>query len=246
MKTRVVIGFLLSIALLFAGCSAPSASAPTEKDVDSILSRFTYSSDDIETPYCVCAGNQELYDLLTAQRDTEGGATWAQMLGEALSEEYYNGGLEAAYSKEGPQPFNINTLFVYTYAQEEDVIRFFVHELGGGYHFEEDVLVNDTGYNIPLAVSFPLAPGAGFSSVGVTYPEDGDLYWDSIQAFCTTPISGEPIEGLAEEMADACAEDWIFELDEANLIHYLNACDLSGISLFTYDDDLNETTRPLT
>ena len=76
---------------------------------------------------------------------------------------------------------------------------------------------------------------------------DGGLLVSSIREFCTMPVSGKEIEGLADKILDYNMDySDIIQLEREKLIQYLKDNNLKGISLLERKDDEPDKLIPLT
>lgn len=86
-------------------------------------------------------------------------------------------------------------------SEEQGLLKVFVISYGKGYKiYNDDTVYTDSGWNIPVAVTYRKQPGGSYVMEKYEMPEDGGGYADSIRAFCKTPATGTEIAGLPEKM----------------------------------------------
>ena len=89
--------------------------------------------------------------------------------------------------------------------------------------YEEFVRVR-LGFVKEQLIATPLNRGSGvYQLEKFEVPEDGSFYAPSIRKFCTQPVSGEVIQGLAEKViaSDSCSEE-LARLQDQHLANHLH------------------------
>ena len=89
-----------------------------------------------------------------------------------------------------------------------------------------------SGSIIPVAITFINQNQDGYTVLNYEQAKDGAMFQSSIEDFCTYPISGDVIPGLADEILDFYSNyEELLQLQRDNLIEHLNVNQLSNISL---------------
>lgn len=127
--------------------------------------------------------------------------------------------------------------------EEKDKLKVFVTVYTGCYKLYENTVTEEGGSIVPAAITFKKNTDGSYTLEQYTEAKDGSLFAPSINGFCTMPVSGKQIEGLADKIIkDYSDHSSRQELLVHNLIEHLNANQISDISL----KQVNGKLLPLT
>lgn len=93
---------------------------------------------------------------------------------------------------------------------------------------------------IPVAITYRRDSNNNYILEEYVQSRDGSEFGPSIKEFCTYPVSGKEISGLADRIMNHYSDyEDLHQLQRSNLIEHLNRYHLTGISMVTnYDDSV--------
>ncbi len=121
---------------------------------------------------------------------------------------------------------------IHAYYQMGGVLKVFVTTYYGRYHLYGKALSQDGAGVVPAAITYVKDEKGDYILEEYKQAMDGAGFAESIEDFCTMPVSGERIEGLADLILTHYGNyDDIKELHRGNLIKHLKANNQMGVSL---------------
>ena len=131
--------------------------------------------------------------------------------------------------------------------EEKSKIKIFANIYTTSYVMKDNILELSTGSNIPSAIIYSKDENNNYILEEYTEARDGSEFSSSIKEFCTMPVSQEPINGLADEIINQYSDNEYFQtLERKNLIKYLKANKMEGVSLLDTSSYEEEKLIPLT
>lgn len=129
--------------------------------------------------------------------------------------------------------FTIVAPHIFGSYEEGNKLKVFVTTYSARYRLYDKVLSEDGGAIIPAAITYVKNSNGSYSLDEYQRAEDGAHFGSSIIEFCTMPVSGKNIKGLADKMLNHYGnyED-IKKLQRKNLIKHLNTNNQYGVSLY--------------
>jgi bla regulator protein BlaR1 len=121
---------------------------------------------------------------------------------------------------------------IHAYYEMGGVLKVFVTTYSVNYHLYDKVLSRDGGGIVPAAITYVKDNRGEYKLEEYKQTLDGAYFGQSIRDFCTMPVSGERIEGLAELILAHYSDcDDIRDLHRENLIKHLKANNQTGVKL---------------
>lgn len=134
--------------------------------------------------------------------------------------------------------------------EEEDKIKIFttVSIVAYKYNSNDKIVEEASGGIYPVAITYIKNKDGSYTLEEYLQSGDGSFFEESIREFCTMPVSGKNIDGLADEIiSDYSNYDDLNNLQRENLIKHLENHNQKGVSLLVrgYDeaDILIELTK---
>ncbi|HZX45850.1 MAG TPA: M56 family metallopeptidase [Clostridia bacterium] len=121
---------------------------------------------------------------------------------------------------------------IHAYYEMGGVLKVFVTTYSVNYHLYDKVLSRDGGGIVPAAITYVKDNRGEYKLEEYKQTLDGAYFGQSIRDFCTMPVSGKRIEGLAELILAHYSDcDDIRDLHRENLIKHLKANNQTGVKL---------------
>ena len=98
------------------------------------------------------------------------------------------------------QGFSVTAVKILGSYQQGSKLKLFARVENSEYSLCGSRLSDLGGSNMPAAVTFTLGTNGTYQMEKYEVPQDGTFYAPSIRKFCTQPVTGEVIEGLAEKV----------------------------------------------
>jgi len=116
--------------------------------------------------------------------------------------------------------------------EEVNKLKVFVTTYYANYHLYDKVISMGSAGVVPAAITYVKKPDGTYSLEEYRQAMDGSLFAKSIKEFCTMPVSGKEIKGLADKILDHYGnyED-IKTLQRENIIKHLKENNQTGIKL---------------
>ncbi|WP_206458208.1 M56 family metallopeptidase [Anaerovorax sp. IOR16] len=136
--------------------------------------------------------------------------------------------------------FCIPAVRVFNTTGQENKLKVFATIFSEDYVLYEKKLKSMGGSIIPVAITYTENVDGSYSIEEYVQAEDGTRFAPSIKEFCTFPLSGREIPGLADIILNHYSnyED-LRQMQRNNLVDHLNTFNQTGISLITdYDDSV--------
>jgi beta-lactamase regulating signal transducer with metallopeptidase domain len=115
--------------------------------------------------------------------------------------------------------------------EEGGMLKIIVTTYAASYHLYGKDLDMYTGSVVPAAITYTKNADGTYSLSEYTQAGDGSYYVPSIRDFCTMPVSGTVIPGLADQVLDPPGHyDDIYELQNSNLQELLKQNNISGVT----------------
>lgn len=135
---------------------------------------------------------------------------------------------DAQWTAQGTrQGFSVTAAKILGSCQQGGKLKLFARIADSEYSLSGNSLSLLSGCNMPVAVTFAKGADGVYQLEKFEVPQDGTFYAPSIRKFCTQPVSGEVIQGLAEKIiaSDSCSE----ELTKLQYQHLANHLHKNGI-----------------
>lgn len=154
---------------------------------------------------------------------------------------------EIARKKTKRADFTIVAPHIFGSYEEEDRLKVFVTTCDGHYTLYEKVLSEVGGGIAPSAITYIKNDDGSYSLEKYERTKDGADWVPSIKEFCTMPVSGRKIDGLADKIINHYSNKKdIIELERKNLIEHLKKHNQYGVSLQKEYLDPPDNVIPLT
>ena len=134
---------------------------------------------------------------------------------------------------------------IHAFVQEDNKLKVFITNYSALYQInpQTKTVMSLSGGIIPAAITYNKNDQGKYMVEQYQEPEfHGALLQKSIEAFCTMPVSGKKIEGLAGKIITGSNHESIHQLHKQRLIDILNRNGLTGYSFIHYEGD---TPTPL-
>ncbi|MEA4987329.1 MAG: DUF4825 domain-containing protein, partial [Anaerovorax sp.] len=139
--------------------------------------------------------------------------------------------------------FLVPAVYVFNETKQENKLKVFATIFSEEYILYDKKLKSIGGSVIPVAITYTENPNGSYFLEEYLQAEDGTRFAPSIKEFCTFPLSGSKIPGLADKILNHYSDyEDLLLLQKNNLIDHLNAYNQTGISLVT---DYDNTIIPL-
>jgi len=140
---------------------------------------------------------------------------------------------EIEKNRTGRQGFTIIAPHIFGSYVEGNKLKVFVTTFSSSYRLYDKVLSQEGGGIVPVAITYVKSSDGGYSLEKYQSPGAGAEFAGSVREFCTMPVSGKNITGLADEILRHYGnyED-IKKLQRENLIRHLKANGQNGVSLY--------------
>lgn len=136
---------------------------------------------------------------------------------------------------------------IFGYYSEENKLKVFATVFISNYSLNDNILEFESGGMSSYAITYGNDENGAYVLEELKRALDGGLLVSSIREFCTMPVSGKEIEGLADKILDYNMDySDIIQLEREKLIQYLKDNNLKGISLLERKDDEPDKLIPLT
>jgi len=132
-----------------------------------------------------------------------------------------------------PAEFPIIATTIHDYYAEKNKLKIFITTDYAYYNRSENIVTLVCGGTVPGTLVYIEDSSGKFFLEKYLEAEDGETHVSSIKKYCTTPVSGKTIEGLASRIIENSYDS---ELHRQKLIDYLNEHNLKGISLREYPE----------
>lgn len=142
-----------------------------------------------------------------------GGADQNEALVYRANEEWSKGGTRSG--------FMVPAVKIYGSFEQGEKKKVFARVYEEAYRLFGNQLEFESGSDIPVAITFVKGANGIYQMEKYKIPEDGSHYEKSIRAFCTQPVSGEQIPGLADQMLNAQDMEGIVRQQHRNLADHL-------------------------
>lgn len=111
-------------------------------------------------------------------------------------------------------------------------LKLFARVEDGEYRLYGNELSDEEGGSIPAAITFTQNADGTYKLEKYETPDDGSFYAPSIRRFCTQPVSGEEIPGLADKVLDSVSyTDKLVRLKYQHLADLLHENEISNAYL---------------
>jgi hypothetical protein len=128
--------------------------------------------------------------------------------------------------------FTIVAPHVYGSFEEDGYIKVFVTTFAASCHLYGNRLDMYTASVVPAAITYKVGSDGSYTLSAYEQAQDGSLFGSSIRDYCTMPVSGETISGLADEIINDYGKDnGLKELLNANLEALLEANGITDVEL---------------
>lgn len=137
--------------------------------------------------------------------------------------------------------FNVVAAKIFGSYEEEDKIKIFatIYIVAYKYNSKDKIVEEDGGGIVPIALTYTKNQDGSYTLEEYLQSRDGSFFEESIREFCTMPVSGKKINGLADKIINGYTNyDNLKELQRENLIKHLEANNQRGVSLLVrgYDE----------
>ncbi len=140
---------------------------------------------------------------------------------------------EIKKNKNNRQGFTIVAPHIFGKYEEGNKLKVFITTFSSHYRLYDNVLSNKGGSIVPVAITYVKNSDGSYSLEEYKRAMDGAYFASSIKEFCTMPVSGEKIEGLAEKiLVHYGKREDIVQLERENLIKHLKESNQHGVSLY--------------
>ncbi len=108
--------------------------------------------------------------------------------------------------------------------EEDGYLKVFVTTFYASYHLYGRTVDMYTAGVVPAAITYKLNADGAYALEAYEHAKEGSLFAPSIRDYCTMPVSGETIPGLADEIINDYGKDnGLKELQNSNLTELLEA-----------------------
>lgn len=125
-----------------------------------------------------------------------------------------------------------------------DYLKVFCIYYVGGYHLYGKEVVEESGALLTEAITYHQEADGSYVLAQRQTAQDGSSFRPSIEKYCTLPVSGKTIPGLAERIISAYSNhEPLLELARQHLTEHLQQYGQTGVGLVTtYDDSMTPLT----
>ena len=136
---------------------------------------------------------------------------------------------------------------IFVFFEEENKLKIFTTVNISSYSLKDNIVELESGGIVPYAITYSKNNNGEYSLEEFLPSMDGSYWESSIREFCTMPVSGEKIDGLADKIINHYADySDIIQLEREKLIQYLEENNLRGISLLERGYNEADKIIPLT
>ncbi len=115
--------------------------------------------------------------------------------------------------------------------EEDGYLKVFVTTYAASYHLYGNTVDMYTGSIVPAAITYMINADGSYSLSTYEQAKDGSLFGSSIENYCTMPVSGEMIPGLADKIIAHCSKNDLKELQNNNLSELLKSNGITDFEL---------------
>ena len=127
--------------------------------------------------------------------------------------------------------------------KEGNKLKVFVTTYSATYRLYDKALSEETGGIIPATITYRKSDEGSYVLEEYKQAQDGSLFEKSIRQYCTMPVSGKNIPGLADKILNHYGNyNDIITLQRENLIQHLKANNQDGVSLHSPSDEIIKLT----
>ncbi len=156
----------------------------------------------------------------------------------------YKAEIQNQSSHKDRKHFFVPAVIIHEVSKEEDQIRIFATVYDAFYVLNETEVKSDSASIVPVALTYQLEGDDHYKLLKYEAAMEGGNFAASIEAFCVTPVTGKPIEGLYKKILNHYSDYGdLRDLQRENLVEHLRRHSLHGIVLVT---DYDDTRIPLT
>lgn len=128
---------------------------------------------------------------------------------------------------------------VFGYYEEEDMLKVFVTTYSARYKLYENTLSQEGGSIIPAAITYRKDDNGRYKLEKYEQARDGSEFGPSIRGYCTFPVSGKQIKGLADEIFNHYSDyDDIRVLLHDNLYNHLKKNGITDAILTNFKGEI--------
>ena len=154
---------------------------------------------------------------------------------------------EIEKSKSSRGGFTIVAPHIFGSYEEDNKLKIIVTTYSSTYQLYDKVLSDEGGSIIPVAITYIKNSNGSYLLERYEQAKDGSYFAPSIEEFCTMPISGKNIKGLADKILDYYMDySDIIQLERENLVKHLKANNQHGVSLYQTNYKKPDELIPLT
>lgn len=140
---------------------------------------------------------------------------------------------EIEKNKTSREGFTIVAPHIFGSYEEANKLKVFVTTFSSHYRLYDKVLSEEGGSIVPVAITYVKNTDGSYSLEEYQQAMDGSYFGSSIKEFCTMPVSGKNIKGLADKILDHYGDyEDIIKLERENLIKHLKANNQYEVSLY--------------
>lgn len=142
------------------------------------------------------------------------------------------------------QGFGIYAVQIIKSVEEGDYLKIFCIYYTGTYRLYGQNVLEEGAAIVPAALTYQRTAEGSFVLTQQQEADDGSQFTPSIEKYCTLPVSGQTIQGLAGQiMQDYADHTTLLELVRTNLCEHLLQYGQTGVNLVTsYDDSVTALT----
>lgn len=130
--------------------------------------------------------------------------------------------------------FTVVSPHVFGSYEEDGYLKVFVTTYSASYHLYGQTVDMYTAAVVPAAITYKMNVDGTYTLDDYTSAMDGSLFAPSIRDYCTMPVSGETIVGLADKIiGDYGKNNGLKELQNSNLAEMLNVNGITDAELPT-------------
>jgi len=135
--------------------------------------------------------------------------------------------------------FTVVTPRIHGSYEEGDRLKVFVTTHSPTYRLYDNVLDDVGGSSVPAAITYKKNPQGDYELVDYEQARDGSEFAPSIRKFCTMPLSGNDIAGLADKMLGVSGHfEGVRILQRENLRKHLEANGITDAILYSYSGEI--------
>ncbi|MDO0824634.1 DUF5301 domain-containing protein [Desulfosporosinus nitroreducens] len=132
----------------------------------------------------------------------------------------------------GRQGFCVVAPHIFAGYREDGKLKVFVTTYAQSFRLYDNVLAEEGGGIVPAAITYREGADGSYTLESYEQAQDGAYFGSSIREYCVMPVSGKPIEGLAEEILNHYGDySDIIKLQRENLAEHLQRNNRYGVFL---------------